>query len=132
VPRSRRNEQLTPLEHEIMQVLWETSPASVTDVQQRLEASRPLAYTTVQTMLNVLWKKGKVKRALVERAYHYRPVLTRTRAAQEAVRAVIDRVFGGSAEELVMNLVETKRLTPEALRRLQQTLDDQETGDGRD
>ncbi len=56
----RKTEHLTPLELEIMHVLWETGPANVQSVQQHLE--RELAYTTVQTMLNILHRKGKVKR----------------------------------------------------------------------
>ncbi len=60
--RIKQSEQLTTLELEIMQVLWETGAANVQTVQQQLE--RELAYTTVQTMLNVLLRKGKVKRKL--------------------------------------------------------------------
>ncbi len=57
--RKKTTEQLTPLELEIMKVLWETGPAPVQTVQEKLE--RKLAYTTVQTMLNLLHSKGKVK-----------------------------------------------------------------------
>ena len=110
-------EQLTPLELEIMQVLWETGPANVQTVQQRL--TRPLAYTTVQTMLNVLHRKNKVKRTLKEKAYFYRPAVSRSQATGHAVTDLIDRMFGGSAENLVMSLVETRHLTPEKLSRLQ-------------
>jgi BlaI family penicillinase repressor len=110
-------EQLTPLELEIMQVLWETGPANVQTVQQRL--TRPLAYTTVQTMLNVLHRKNKVKRTLKEKSYFYRPAVSRSQATGHAVTDLIDRMFGGSAENLVMSLVETRHLTPEKLSRLQ-------------
>jgi predicted transcriptional regulator len=109
---------------EIMNVLWETGPASVTTVQERLAPSRELAYTTVQTMLNILWKKGKLTRTLVDRAYHYRPKVTRQKAVGQAVRDLVQRAFGGSAEELVMTLVETKQLTPEALERLRKLVKD--------
>ncbi len=64
--RIKQSEQLTTLELEIMQVLWETGAANVQTVQQHLE--RELAYTTVQTMLNVLLRKGKVKRKLSDKA----------------------------------------------------------------
>ncbi len=69
MPR-KQSDQLTPLELEIMQVLWETGAANVQTVQQQL--ARELAYTTVQTMLNVLHRKGKVTRKLKEKAYFYR------------------------------------------------------------
>jgi BlaI family transcriptional regulator, penicillinase repressor len=120
LPR-KKTENLTPLELEIMQVLWETGPANVQTVQQRL--ARPLAYTTVQTMLNVLHKKSKVKRTLKEKAYFYRPAVSRSQATGHAVGDLIDRMFGGSAENLVMSLVETRQLTPEKLTRLQQLVE---------
>ncbi|HWW62139.1 MAG TPA: BlaI/MecI/CopY family transcriptional regulator [Thermoanaerobaculia bacterium] len=123
----RKADQLTPLELAIMNVLWDTGPASVTLVQSRLRSD--LAYTTVQTMLNVLWRKKKVKRVLVERAYHYRPAVTKQRAMGQAVRDLVRRAFGGSAEALVLSLVETRQLTPEALRRLQKLVDEEETRD---
>src|ERR671917_510517 len=115
MPR-KKNEQLTPLELEIMQVLWETGPANVQTVQQRLE--RELAYTTVQTMLNVLHRKGKVKRTLKDKAYFYRPAVSRREVVGKAVGDLLEKMFGGEAEGLVMSLLETKRLTPEKLARL--------------
>src|SRR5882672_7515914 len=124
-----KTEHLTPLELEIMHVLWETGAANVQTVQQGLK--RELAYTTVQTMLNILHRKGKVKRALKDRAYYYKPTVSRSQFARHAVNDVIDRLFGGSAESLVMSLLETKRLTPEKLTRLNQLLEEsQEESDG--
>ena len=117
----KRSEHLTPLELEIMKVLWEAGPASVQTVQQRLEGSR--AYTTVQTMLNVLHRKGKVTRVLEEKAYVYRPAVSRSQAIGHALGDLVDRMFGGSAESLVMSLVETKRLTPAKLAKLQKLLE---------
>jgi predicted transcriptional regulator len=123
-----RAKGLTPLELEIMNVLWEASPASVQQVQERLAASRALAYTTVQTMLNILCRKGKLKRTLVDRAYFYKPAVTRRKAVTDAVRELVQRAFGGSAEELVMNLVETRQLSPETLKRLQKMVEEEERG----
>jgi predicted transcriptional regulator len=117
----RKNENLTPLELEVMNVLWETGAANVQTVQQELE--RELAYTTVQTMLNILHKKGKVKRSLKDRAYFYRPVVSRTQVISQTVGDLVERWFGGSAEDLVMSLVETKHLTPEKLTELNKLLE---------
>jgi BlaI family transcriptional regulator, penicillinase repressor len=116
MPRRKRTEQMTPLELEIMLVLWDGAPATVQDVQQRLTGG--LAYTTVQTMLNVLVRKGRAKRTLDRRAYRYRAAISREKAIGQTLKDVVQRIFGGSAEALVMNLVETKQLTPETLRRL--------------
>jgi len=117
-----KTEHLTPLELEIMHVLWETGPANVQTVQQKL--NRELAYTTVQTMLNILHKKGKAKRTLKDRAYFYKPAVSRKQVVSKQVSDVVDRLFGGSAESLVMSLVETKHLTPEKIARLQKLLEE--------
>jgi predicted transcriptional regulator len=130
VPR-KKTEQLTPFEMEIMNVLWETGPASVQTVQQRL--ARQSAYTTVQTMLNVLHRKGKVRRKLKDRAYYYQPAVSRRQVASQAIGDIIERLFGGSAESLVMSLLETRHLTPEKLSRLNKLLDkSDEVGRGKD
>ena len=118
----RKTEQLTPLELEIMHVLWETGPVNVQTVQQHLE--RELAYTTVQTMLNILHRKGKVKRTLRDRAYFYKPAVSRSQVVSQHMSDIVDRLFGGSAESLVMSLVETKHLTPRKLARLQKLLEE--------
>ena len=123
MPRRRSSEQaLTPLELEIMNVLWATGPANVQMVQAHI-LGRELAYTTVQTMLNVLHRKGKVKRVLKDRAYQYRPIFSRQKAVTQAVGDMLDRFFGGSADSLVLNLVETRQLTPEKLAQIQKLLE---------
>ena len=124
MPRRRQNDQLTPLELEIMQVLWNGGPASVASAQERLGGR--LAYTTVQTMLNVLVRKGKESRTLIDRAYHYSAAISRENALGATLHDVVQRIFGGSAEALVMSLVETKQLTPETLRRLNGMLEEEE------
>ena len=119
----RKTENLTPLELEIMHVLWESGPANVQAVQQNLK--RELAYTTVQTMLNILHRKGKVKRSLKDRAYYYKPSVSRSHVATQHITDIVDRLFGGSAESLVMSLVETKHLTAKKLARLQKLLEEE-------
>jgi BlaI family penicillinase repressor len=121
MPKRPPEPPLTPLELEIMSVLWETGPANVQTVQANFK-SRELAYTTVQTMLNILHRKGRVTRQLKERAYIYKPVLSRQKAVTQAVGEMLDRFFGGSADSLVLNLVETRQLTPEKLADIQKLL----------
>ena len=130
MPRPKAEEPLTRLELEIMKALWEIGPASVQDVQQRVAAERPLAYTTVQTMLNILVRKRRAKRTLVDRAYHYRAAISREKAAGSMVRDLVGRMFGGSAEALMLSLVETSQLTPETLRRLNEMMSRKEEEDG--
>ena len=119
----RKTENLTPLELEIMHVLWEQGTANVQTVQRNLK--RELAYTTVQTVLNILHRKGKVQRALKDRAYFYKPVVSRSHVTGEHMSDILDRLFGGSAESLVMSLLETKHLTPKKLARLQKLLEEE-------
>ena len=114
--------QLTPLELEIMKILWEVGPLPVEAVRQRMPGETAPAYTTVQTMLNLLEKKGKAKRKLVDRAFVYEAAVTRNEARSSTLTDLINRMFGGSAEELVMGLVETKHLTAEKLAKLQRAV----------
>jgi predicted transcriptional regulator len=125
--RLKHNEQLTPLELEIMKVLWENDSANVQTVQRELE--RELAYTTVQTMLNVLHRKGKVERTLTDKAYFYRPTVSRSQVVSQTIEDLINRLFGGSAENLIMSMVETEHLTAEELSRLN-ALIEKEAEDG--
>jgi predicted transcriptional regulator len=122
----RKTENLTPLELEIMHVLWETGAANVQTVQELLPGER--AYTTVQTMLNILHRKGKVKRTLKERAYFYKPVVSRSQVVGQHMSDIVERLFGGSAESLVMSLVEMKHLTPKKLERLHKLLEEDREG----
>jgi len=115
---------LTPLELEIMKVLWDGGPANVQAVQQNL--GRDLAYTTVQTMLNILCRKGHVKRTLKQKAYVYRPAISHKDVVKQTIGDVVDRLFGGSTTNLVMSLVETKQLKREDVDRLRELLDAEE------
>src|ERR1700729_4240254 len=110
------NQTLTPLELEIMQVLWELGPCTVAEVQPKLKAE--LAYTTVQTMLNVLLRKKKVKRVQEGRAYRYRPVVSRERASSSALSDLVQRMFGGSSEALLIAMVDTRQISAEELARV--------------
>lgn len=126
--RIKQSEQLTTLELEIMKVLWENGSANVQTVQQQLE--RELAYTTVQTMLNVLHRKGKVERDLSDKAYVYHPTVSRSEVVRQTIGDLINRLFDGSAESLVMEMVETEHLTAEKLSRLN-ALIEKESEDGK-
>jgi len=114
---------LTPAELELMNILWEYGPSTVSMVTDRLASTRTLAYTTVQTVLNTLHRKGKVKRVLKSRAFFYEPSVSRKRAAGQAIKDMVSKLFGGSLEELVLTMLETRQLTPEKLRDLQRLVD---------
>jgi len=130
--KRKREKQLTPLELQIMKVLWDAGPSNVQTVQEKLAGSTKLAYTTVQTMLNVLHRKGRVKRVLCGRAYEYEALLTRERATSHAIRDMIDRLFGGSVEDLLMSLVKDKQLAPKKLQKLEKLIQEQEHNEKED
>lgn len=121
-----KSDSLTPLELEIMNVLWDVGTANVQTVQRRL--ARDPAYTTVQTILNILEKKGRVKREMKDRAYMYSPAVSRKKVINQIFGDMIDRVFGGSAESLVMSLLETKHITPEKLEELNRLVNKEDKG----
>lgn len=124
-PSRKSSSQLTPLELRIMQVLWENGASTVQAVQEKLPGES-LAYTTVQTMLNVLQRKGKVKRRLLGKAYEYRPVLSQERALREAAGDLLDRMFGGSVDALLMSLVKSRQIDASKLAKLRQLIDEHE------
>jgi BlaI family transcriptional regulator, penicillinase repressor len=122
--RDRAAGVLTPLELQIMQVLWDKGAATVAEAQERLGSD--LAYTTVQTMLNVLLRKKKVRRELAGRAFVYRPAVSQEKAMGTALDDLVARMFGGSGEALLMALIDTRKITPEALARASRLLEERE------
>ena len=114
---------LTKLELQVMQVIWKLGTSSVKDVQEGLE--QPLAYTTVQTMLNILERKGKLRRKLRGRAYVYSATVTEAKASRHAVRDLVDRMFGGSADELVMSLIKSRQIDPKRIAELSRRLEEE-------
>jgi predicted transcriptional regulator len=117
----KTSHSLTPLELKIMQVLWCEGPSNVQAVHTKLQSD--LAFTTVQTVLNVLHQKGRVRRKLKGRAYEYRPVESKESVLGQAVRDLIRRMFGGSSEDLVMSLVKTRQIDSATLARLSKRLE---------
>ena len=117
----RKEETLTKLELQIMQVIWKQGSSNVNAVQEGLE--QELAYTTVQTMLNILHRKGKLKRKLKGRAYEYSATVTEANASGHALRDLVDRMFGGSSEELVMSLIKTRQIDPTKILELTKRLE---------
>lgn len=110
--RRKRSPSLTPLELKIMQALWEVGPASVKVVRQTLRPNSVLAYTSVQTVLNILLRKGKVKRTLLGRVYLYRAAVSHEQVSVVMLQDIVHRMFGGSAEQLVLTLVKSNLADP--------------------
>ena len=120
-------EGLTKLELKIMQVIWRRGASTVAEVQGEMEP--PLAYTTVQTVLNILERKGKLKRDLEGRAFVYAAKVSEEKAIGQSLRDMIDRMFGGSSEELVMSLLKSRQIDAKRLAKLTEKFS-KEKGDG--
>jgi len=120
----RQKTVLTKLELQIMQVIWKRGASTVAAVQEGLQ--QDLAYTTVQTMLNILHRKGKLKRELHGRAFAYTATVTEAKASSHAVRDLVDRMFGGSSEDLVMSLIKNRQIDPQKIAELTKRLEAEE------
>jgi len=118
----RSTRVLTPLERRIMRVLWDGGAGNVQKVLQGLTGEPQLAYTTVQTTLNVLHRKGKVKRKLVGRAFEYSASVSQESADSHALKDLLQRVFRGSVDDLLLTLVRSKKLDAQKLAALQSRL----------
>lgn len=106
---------LTEQELEIMKVVWELDRATVRDVYEALLERRKVAYTTVMTMMKILEQKGFLKKSQEDRAYVYRPAQAKRQVIGAMVRDFVNRVFNGSAEPLLVHLVEDHHLSQKDL-----------------
>jgi len=107
--------KLTDTELEIMQVVWDLGGGTVRQVHERLNRNRPLAYTTVMTMMGILEDKGHLTRTKQGRAYHYEPVRPKSQVISHMVDDFVGKVFAGSARPLVLSLVKDRKLSKKDL-----------------
>ena len=109
-----------------MKVIWPLGRATVRDVYDALKARRVVAYTTVQTMMNILETKGHLTREPGEKAHAYVPARPQQQVMRLMVRDFVNRVFDGSARPLLVHLLKEKGLTDRDRRELQRLLDNEE------
>lgn len=110
---------VTEAEQAILEVLWDHGEASVREVTQALEPHKPVAYTTVLTMLGVLHKKELVEFRQQGRAFIYRAALSKAEVRDRALSQLMSQLFDGSPEALALHLLENHDVDPgriEALR----------------
>ncbi len=103
-PGSKPEKLLPPLELEAMKSLWALEEGTVSQVRQRMRPRRPLAYTTVMTLLDRLAKKGAVSRGKQSRSYVYKPVLRRQDALELALDRLVHDFFNDSRQDLRAHL----------------------------
>ena len=117
-----RSTTLTEQELEIMKIVWRLGEGTVRDVYEATLERRKIAYTTVMTMMNILEQKKYLKKSQNDRAYVYRPARPQSQVIKSMVREFVDRVFNGSAEPLLVHLVEDRRLSAKDLEELQRLM----------
>ena len=119
----RKSSTLTAQELEIMKAIWSRGQATVREVYDALRERRTVAYTTVQTMMNILETKGHLKKEPGDRAQVYVPVRPQQAVVKSMVRDFVERVFDGSARPLLVHLLSEKGLTERERKELQRILD---------
>jgi BlaI family transcriptional regulator, penicillinase repressor len=98
-------------ELEILQVLWDAGPLSLSQLCERIRARRPVATTTVATMLKIMLQKGLVTRSRVPRGSLWSAKISRKSTTTRMLSRFVDRLFDGSAQTLVAHLIDQGRLT---------------------
>ncbi|ABF39215.1 transcriptional repressor, CopY family [Candidatus Koribacter versatilis Ellin345] len=116
----------TQSELEILHVLWERGPSTVKDVHETLGASKPVGYTTVLKLLQIMTVKGTVTRNEHDRAHIYEAVLPAERTKRQLAGDMLQKVFGGSASELVLHALSGRKASHEEIEEIRRLLDEYE------
>jgi len=116
----------TSREMDVMSILWNMGPATVAEVRECI--TDPLAYTTVLSVLQTLETKGYVRHEEEGRAYRYHPLVDWKAAGGSELKRLLRKVFKGSPELLMVQLVEAENLSPEQLRRIQDMVEERLNG----
>lgn len=119
---AKRNIGLGEAELEVLNHVLELGEASVHDVRERIQKYRPLAYTTVMTLMKKLADKGYLDYRKEGKAYLYRPSRSRESLKSGLLRRFVQSAFGGSALDLVQTLVTHGELTSQELREVDQLI----------
>ena len=126
-----RHRQATPtdVELEILHVLWEHQPMTVREVVDVLNQTRPRAYTSILSMLNVMFEKGLVVREPQGRAHLYRAKKSKERTLGSVVKDLLGRAFQGSTSSLITHVLEQSKPTAEELKEIRRTIEDWQEGE---
>ena len=123
MPKKQTTPNPTQGELAILRVLWAQGPSTVRAVWEQLNSQGRTGYTTALKLMQIMAQKGLVSRDESQKTHVYRAAIAKASTERRLVRDVLDRVFGGSAERLVMRALEEKDITPDELARIQELLD---------
>ena len=116
----------TASELEILRVLWSRGPSTVRDVYEALSEKKPTGYTTVLKMLQIMTTKGSVRRNEDQRAHVYEACVPAEKTKQQLAGDVLQRVFEGSASQLMLHALAGHRTSREEIEELRRLLDEHE------
>ena len=116
----------TAAELQILQVLWERGPSTVRDVQQALQEEKALGYTTVLKLMQIMTAKGLLRRDEQQRAHVYEAEQPAEKTKRQLAADVLERVFDGSARELMLHALASQRSTRKEIEELRSLLDEHE------
>ena len=120
----KKSSTLTDLETDIMNIVWQKKQVTVRNVYEILREIRPLAYTTVLTVLGTLTDKGVVHREMRDRTYIYRPKMSRKEAISRNLQHVAGKFFEGSARSLAAHMIESEKLSRDELEELHRMIEE--------
>lgn len=113
----------TDAELALLNVLWAHGPSTVREVHERLEREEPIGYTTVLKLLQIMLEKGLVSRDESQRAHVYAAAVSEPATQRRLLDDLTERAFGGSARRLVMQALDSERVSPEELDEIRALLD---------
>lgn len=119
----------TDAELEILSVLWQRGPSTVRDVHEALSATKPIGYTTVLKLMQIMFDKSLLNRDDSARAHVYEAKHPQERTQRQIVGDLLEKVFAGSATKLVMHALESKQASAEELAQIRDLLDEFEQGE---
>ena len=125
---ARKPPKPTQTELSILDVLWTRGPSTVRDVYEVLSKTKPVGYTGVLKIMQIMAAKGSVRRNLEQRAHIYEAGQPPSQTKSQLVGDLIDRAFSGSATQLVMHALSGKVTSPEEIAEIRRILDDHERG----
>ena len=120
---SKAPPRLGQVQRQIMEVLWRHGRATARQITEELSRTRPIAHSTVQTLLRKLEARGVITHDVEERTFLFRPLYQEEDITASAARDLLTRVFQGSVYRLVSHLFEHETITPEERERLRQLID---------
>jgi BlaI family penicillinase repressor len=123
---SRGAARLGRVQHEMMQVLWQRGRATAREITEELSRGRPIAHSTVQTLLRKLEAKGAVTHDVEDRTFVFRPLYQQAEVRETAARDLLTRVFNGSVYGLVAHLLQHEPISRDEMRRLRQLVEENE------